>query len=88
LVGHWDRDGGQQGRWHSRRALHRSGDGARGARVESRHVICLSNRLLSADMAKEIMDAWFSTPLAQQGTDGVAVMKSVDEKWRRSPPFR
>jgi ribose 5-phosphate isomerase B len=38
------------------------------------NVICLSNRLLSADMAKEIMDAWFSAPLAQQGADGVAVM--------------
>lgn len=48
------------------------------------NVICLSNRLLSSDMAKEMMEAWFGTPTGEEGAEGVAIMNSVDRKWRRS----
>ena len=45
---------------------------AAGARVYNHaNVLCLSNRLLSTDMAKEIVAAWLDTPPGEQGKDGV-----------------
>lgn len=49
------------------------------------NVLCLSNRTLSPDMAKEILEAWFTTERGNAGDDGVRRLKSVDERHRGKP---
>jgi ribose 5-phosphate isomerase B len=48
------------------------------------NVICLSNRLLSDDMAKEILRVWFDTSYSTDGAPGVAQLTALDERWRRT----
>jgi ribose 5-phosphate isomerase B len=58
---------------------------AAGARIWNHaNVLCLSNRMLSDDMAKEILAAWFDTEPGEKGRDGVELLKAVDERHRRS----
>jgi ribose 5-phosphate isomerase B len=58
--------------------------GAAGARVWNHaNVLCLSNRLLSDDMAKEILAAWFDTPAGEKGSEGVKKLEQVDARHRR-----
>ena len=47
------------------------------------NVLCLSNRLLSDDLAKEMLAVWFETSPDERGAGGVALMQSLDERWRR-----
>ena len=55
-----------------------------GARVWNHaNVLCLSNRTLSEDMAKELLSAWFETAQGNQGNDGVAQLASVEARHRR-----
>jgi ribose 5-phosphate isomerase B len=57
---------------------------ARAARVWNHaNVLCLSNRLLSTDLAKEILQAWFEEGPAEKGAPGVALLRAVDERHRR-----
>jgi ribose 5-phosphate isomerase B len=57
---------------------------ARAARVWNHaNVLCLSNRTLSGDMAKEMLDAWFGTERGGQGADGVRRLAEVDARHRR-----
>jgi ribose 5-phosphate isomerase B len=57
---------------------------ARAARVwNDANVLCLSNRLLSGDMAKEILAAWFEPYDAEPGRAGVARLVEIDERHRR-----
>jgi len=57
---------------------------ARGARVWNHaNVLCLSNRTLSQDMAKEILAAWFDQEPGTDGADGVAALAAVDARHRR-----
>ncbi len=57
---------------------------ARGARVWNHaNIICLSNRTLSADMAQEILTAWFEQVPGENGAEGVAELMSIDRKHRR-----
>lgn len=57
---------------------------AAGARVWNHaNVLCLSNRLLSEDMAKEILAAWFDTSPGAQGAEGVAALEEIDARYRR-----
>ncbi len=57
---------------------------ARAARIWNHaNVLCLSNRTLSDDMAKEILAAWFETDLGSQGTDGVRSLSAVDKRHRK-----
>lgn len=57
---------------------------AAGARIWNHaNVLCLSNRLLSPDVAREILAAWFDTEPGDRGVDGVAGLRAVDERWRR-----
>jgi ribose 5-phosphate isomerase B len=59
--------------------------GAAGARIWNHaNVLCLSNRLLSDDMAKEILAAWLDTDPGERGRDGVAHLAAVDARQRRS----
>ena len=59
---------------------------AAGARVWNHaNVICLSNRTLSGDMAKEILAAWFDTPPGERGADGVARLLEVERRHLRAP---
>jgi len=57
---------------------------AAGARVWNHaNVLCLSNRLLSEDMAKEILASWFETPPSTDGDEGVSRLNDVDRRHRR-----
>jgi hypothetical protein len=47
-------------------------------------VLCLSNRTLSTDMAKEMLEAWFDTEPGSAGDDGVQRLRAVDERHRRA----
>ncbi len=54
---------------------------AAGARVWNHaNVLCLSNRLLSTDMAKEILSAWLDTPAGDKGSDGVTRLRGVESR--------
>jgi ribose 5-phosphate isomerase B len=58
---------------------------ARAARVWNHaNVLCLSNRTLSTDMAKEMLAAWLETDPGHDGDAGVKVLESVDARHRRS----
>jgi ribose 5-phosphate isomerase B len=58
---------------------------AAGARVWNHaNVLCLSNRTLSDDMAKEILAAWFETPRGDKGAAGVALLGEVERRYARS----
>jgi hypothetical protein len=46
-------------------------------------VLCLSNRTLSYDMAKEILQAWLDTEPGVQGAEGVRRMRELDARYRR-----
>ncbi len=57
---------------------------ARGARVWNHaNVLCLSNRTLSDDMAKEILAAWFDSDVGDEGDAGVAKLAALDARYRR-----
>jgi ribose 5-phosphate isomerase B len=57
---------------------------ATGARVWNHaNVLCLSNRLLSNDVAREILAAWLDTEPGDQGTAGVEALHRVEAKYRR-----
>jgi ribose 5-phosphate isomerase B len=47
------------------------------------NVLCLSNRTLSDDMAKELLRAWFETDPGDQGKAGVDLLTEVDGRHRR-----
>lgn len=54
---------------------------AAGARVWNHaNVLCLSNRLLSSDMAREILQAWLDTPPGDKGAEGVARLRQVEAR--------
>jgi len=58
---------------------------AAGARVWNHaNVLCLSNRTLSPDMAKEILAAWFDTEPGDKGIEGVARLGEIDTRYRRA----
>lgn len=46
------------------------------------NVLCLSNRLLSTDMARELLDAWFEPYPADVGASGVRDLLAVDRRHR------
>lgn len=57
---------------------------ARAARIWNHaNVLCLSNRTLSHDMAKEMLEAWFETPAGNQGDDGVRRLDAIDARRRK-----
>jgi len=47
------------------------------------NVLCLSNRSLADDMAKELLTAWFDTDPGDRGSEGVAELAAVDARHRR-----
>jgi ribose 5-phosphate isomerase B len=58
---------------------------AAGARIWNHaNVLCLSNRTLSDDMAREILAAWLDTPPGDRGAEGVARVNAVDIRHRRA----
>jgi ribose 5-phosphate isomerase B len=54
-------------------------------RYNHANVLCLSNRLLSGDMAKEILEAWFEPFPRELGATGVADLIAIDAR-HRGPP--
>jgi ribose 5-phosphate isomerase RpiB len=46
-------------------------------------MLCLSNRTLADDLAKEILTAWFGTEPDQRGSAGVADLAAVEARHRR-----
>jgi len=62
-----------------RAALCTDAETARGARIWNHaNVLALSNRLLSQDVAKEILTAWFEDYDASKGAKGVAELKKLE----------
>lgn len=60
---------------------------ARAARTwNDANVLCLSNRLLSTDMAREILAAWFEPSDREPGRAGVELLGQVDARHRRQTP--
>ncbi len=47
------------------------------------NVLALSNRLLSKNLAQEILKAWFETPCGKEGNAGVEDLKKLDVKFRK-----
>ena len=47
------------------------------------NVLCLSNRSLSNDMAREILEVWLDTEPGHKGTEGVARLNAVDQRQRK-----
>lgn len=66
-----------------RAALCTDPETARAARTwNDANVLCLSNRLLSEDLAKEILAAWFEPWDSKPGAEGVERLKALDGKLR------
>ncbi len=62
---------------------------AAGARVWNQaNVLCLSNRLLSDDVAKEIVGAWLDTAPGEKGAEGVARLRGVEGRHVLAQPPR
>lgn len=56
---------------------------ARDARIWNHaNVLALSNRLLSQDVAKEILTAWLETPFDARGDAGVKHLQAIDDELR------
>lgn len=69
-----------------RAALCTDAETARGARIWNHaNVLCLSNRLLSQDVSKEILTAWFAEFDLIKGAKGVAELEALE---RSSTPKR
>jgi ribose 5-phosphate isomerase B len=47
------------------------------------NVLCLSNRTLADDLAKEMLAAWFDTEPGERGASGVACLAEVDARHRK-----
>jgi ribose 5-phosphate isomerase B len=57
---------------------------ARAARTwNAANVLCLSNRLLSTDMAREMLAAWFEPYDPHPGQRGIALRAQVDSRHRK-----
>lgn len=66
-----------------RAALCIDAETARAARIWNHaNVLALSNRLLSQDIAKEIMAAWFDTPYDARGQNDVDELHAIDGELR------
>lgn len=62
-----------------RAALCTDAETARGARIWNHaNVLALSNRLLSQDIAREILAAWFDTSLDERGAKAVKQLENVE----------
>lgn len=70
-----------------RAALCQDAETAKGARLWNRaNVLCLSLRTTSETVAREILDAWFDTPLGTDPTDVLAVeqVTAIEHKYAHS----
>ena len=57
-------------------------------RYNHANALCLSNRLLSGDVAKEIIEAWFEPFPRELGALGVADLLAVEARHLGAPPER
>ncbi|AWN74261.1 RpiB/LacA/LacB family sugar-phosphate isomerase [Legionella anisa] len=56
---------------------------AKGARIWNRaNVLALSNRLLTQDLAKEILDAWFNTKTDEEGEQIIKEIEAIEREYR------
>jgi ribose 5-phosphate isomerase B len=71
-----------------RAALCHDAETAKGARLWNRaNVLCMSLRATPEVIAKEILDAWFSTPLGTDPSDLAAVehVRRIESKYAKRP---
>lgn len=74
-----------------RAALCGDAETAKGARLWNRaNVLCMSLRTTSEIVAREILDAWFNTPLGADPSDVLAVeqVSDIERKYAHHPPRR
>lgn len=67
----------------ARAALCGDAETARGAKAWNQaNVLCLSLRTTTETVAREILDAWFSTPADPAEEENVNKVNSLDERYR------
>jgi ribose 5-phosphate isomerase B len=65
-----------------RAALCTDAETARGARIWNHaNVLALSNRLCTADLAREIIAAWLDTAIDERGAAGVATVRDIETSY-------
>lgn len=66
-----------------RAALCTDAQTAKGARIwNGANVLALSNRLLTHDLAKEILDAWFNTQLDESNNEVIKEIELIEREYR------
>ncbi|KTD73326.1 RpiB/LacA/LacB family sugar-phosphate isomerase [Legionella tucsonensis] len=66
-----------------RAALCTDAQTAKGARIWNRaNVLALSNRLLTQDLAKEILDSWFNTKADEEDEQIIKEIEAIEQKNR------
>lgn len=70
---------------HVRAALCIDPETARGARIWNHaNVLAMSNRLMTAERAREILEAWLNTPLGDpRGAGGVAGIAAIEKAYAK-----
>lgn len=70
-----------------RAALCADAETARGAKAWNQaNVLCISLRATSEAVAREILDAWFSTPPDPSEEENVEKLRALDRHYRRAEP--
>lgn len=65
-----------------RAALCTDAQTAKGARIWNRaNVLALSNRLLTQDLAKEILDSWFNTKTDEKGEQIIKEIEAIEREY-------
>ncbi|KTD11121.1 ribose/galactose isomerase [Legionella gratiana] len=68
-----------------RAALCTDAQTTKGARIWNRaNVLALSNRLLTQDLANEILDAWFNTQLEERNTHVIKEIELIEREYREN----
>ncbi|STY29264.1 ribose/galactose isomerase [Legionella wadsworthii] len=66
-----------------RAALVTDAQTAKGARIwNCANVLALSNRLITQDLAKEILDSWFNTQVDDKGEEIIHKITSIEKEYR------
>ncbi|MCW8451680.1 RpiB/LacA/LacB family sugar-phosphate isomerase [Legionella quinlivanii] len=69
-----------------RAALCTDAQTAAGSRLwNNANVLALSNRLLTDDLAKEILASWFNTPLNEESEKAASEIQAIESNYKNTP---